>query len=86
MIHISDEITLLIHLWEQTQNPERARETHPDRSVASQSEQGRIRFIFAACGMIYLLSFRYSSFLMAVIRNNFTFSALCMRSFIIFLF
>ena len=36
MIHISDEITLLIHLWKQTEKSVRAGETHPDHSVANQ--------------------------------------------------
>ena len=52
MIHISDEITLLIHLWEQT-GKFRAGKRDPSWPLSSQSEQGRIRFIFAACGMIF---------------------------------
>ena len=58
-VYISDEITLLIHLWKQTEKSRPGRRD-PSWPLSSQSDQGRIRFIFAACGIIYLLGFRYS--------------------------
>ena len=84
MIHISDEITLLIHLWKQTEKSVRAGETHPDHSVANQIWAGFASFLPLVESDLFA---RFSIlFLMTVIRNNFTISALCMRSFIVLLF